>query len=125
MIPILRKGKRRAYLDLFIQELNGYDLDVQKILSMAFADDAELKRIRLEKEWHFDIIEAMMDEKLLGFSSQDMRLILRVNSFVDNCDQISHLPREQMDKEILYILKEQYSNRIKKARRICFLRLAS
>ena len=110
---------------MFIQELNGYDLDVQKILSMAFADDAELKRIRLEKEWHFDIIEAMMDEKLLGFSSQDMRLILRVNSFVDNCDQISHLPREQMDKEILYILKEQYSNRIKKARRICFLRLAS
>ncbi len=117
---------RRAHLSLFIQELNDYDLTVQKIINFSFGNQSELDQIRSDKERHFEIIQDMMEDglRLLGFSRNDVSAIIRVNSFVDKNELISHLTFPDLTRDSLQNQKLRYLDLIRKARRAAFLLLS-
>ncbi len=123
---IKRMENRRAHLNLFIQELNDYDLTVQKNINFSFGNQSELDQIRSDKERHFEIIQDMMEDglRLLGFSRNDVSAIIRVNSFVDKNELISHLTFPDLTRNSLQNQKLRYLDLIRKARRAAFLRLS-
>jgi hypothetical protein len=61
-----------------------------------------------------------LNQKLLGLSEDDVRAILRVNSYVDKNNILMHDEFSLLNDERLLSVKDSYIDLIQDARRICF-----
>ena len=114
--------KKRKRLDDLISKLNAYDALVDDILHRRFENAVALRQLRSKISRSFEEIVIMLElsQKLLGLNDSDVRVILRVNSFVDKDRTIMQDEINALSDDVLSLVKETYIDLIQDARRVCF-----
>jgi hypothetical protein len=114
-----RRGKR---LETFISKLDQCDENVHRILAHAVSNDSELTLVRTYIQIIFENITSMLDnsEELLGITKDDVRIILKVNSFVDNNDIITRYSFSDLSITDISTVREDYIEQMRAARNVCF-----
>jgi hypothetical protein len=119
-----KKEIRKQRLNLLLTELNTFDNHVDQLLNKQFKDDSTLSFLRNKISRSFEIIEILIKQnrKELTLSTKDIDTILEVNSFIDKSEIIMRIPYEDISQLSLYEIKDIYIEKIKDAKRLCFIR---
>lgn len=119
------RERRLQSMELLMKELNEYDKLVHSILDRNLKNGLELKKMRMEISRTFDRIISMLEygDRLLGLDETETRVIIRVNSFVEQSDVLMKGGMGALKAENTYALKDRYLELIRDARRTCFMRL--
>jgi hypothetical protein len=122
LATIERKRKR---LDDLIDKIDLFDSQVDALLQRQFKDENELFLLRNKIIRSFETIEIMLElnEDLLGLHKEDLRDIIKVNSFVEKNDLIMRARVIELTPEVLHETREEYIDLIQNARRACFRRV--
>lgn len=117
---------RVTRLEFFLDELGNYDKSVQRIMRHLPQSGSELDAERLTVDRSFDNITTMLElgESLLGMTKNEMKELLAVHSFVDNCELIMRSPYEDFKKASMIGIESQYAPLIRSAFRICYTCIA-
>lgn len=122
-----RKRRVRKRMQFLLDELVSYDLFVKKILYFLIEDSKDLTLNRYRVEDTFDRIASWLEhnDKLFGFSNDEIKDILAVNSFVDKNDLITTEEFESLDSKraALLAIKPEYAYLFRKARFVCMDRM--
>lgn len=115
----------RKRADILMEELNAYDKCVHRVLGMSVRDAQELTEMRVEIERIFEVIQDMLDQwqSLLGLKDDDLRRIIRINSFVDKCDTIMRTEFAELSLQEMYPIKDRYQELVREARRTCYVKI--
>lgn len=119
-----KKEKSRQKLSLLLQELINFDELVDQVINKQFKNRKTLDYIRNKISRSFEIIEILItqNKEILDLSDNDINKILEVNSFVDKSQTIMHSKYSEIIKISLYEIKDIYIEKIKDAKRVCFLK---
>lgn len=117
-------NRMRARIQLIIDQLNKYDEQVDEILSGRCTLDNDLERARGKIERLFEIVEILIDnnEKLLKFTMDEIKIVMAINSFVEQKPEIMELKGSELNKADLYAIRQTYIEMIQDARRMLFLK---
>jgi len=117
--------RKRKRLDDLIDKLDLFDSQVDALLLRQFKDENELFLLRNKITRSFETIVIMLEqnEDLLGLHKEDIREIIRVNSFVEKNDLIMRARVIEITPEVLHETREKYIDLIQNARRACFRRV--
>lgn len=121
----IKNERQYRRMEVFLQELNEYDRMVHKILSLNISNDNDLTNARCEMNHSYEIIESMLEDGLglLGLDDKDLNAFIKLNSYVDQCEAISNKELKYLDKDKMYPIKDRYVELMKRARRVCYLKI--
>jgi len=117
--------RRRARINLIIEQLNKFDDSVDEIVSKRVEDCKRLNYLRSKIERGPEIINALIDnrDKLnLGFSDEDIMTIVQVFSYVEKSDVINSMGFDELKVTELKYIKSDYIDKIQEARIVCYLK---
>lgn len=119
LAAIERKRKR---LDDLINKIDTYDSHVDNLLQGRFQNENELSLLRSKVTRSYETIEIMLDlnQTLLGLGEEDLRDIIKVNSFVEKNDLIMRTTVSEMKQDLPHEEREKYIDLIQNARRACY-----
>jgi hypothetical protein len=114
LAAIERKRKR---LDDLINKIDTYDSHVDNLLQGRFQNENELSLLRSKVTRSYETIEIMLDlnQTLLGLGKEDLRDIIKVNSFVEKNDLIMRATVGEMKQDLLHEEREKYIDLIQNA----------
>lgn len=114
--------RKRKRLNDLIECINQFDEIVDNIIHYRFSSISDLKHLRNRISRKFEVVEIMLqlNKDLLGLQDEEVKTILRVNSFVEQNDIIMHINYEQINETVLFTVKDRYIDLIQEARRICY-----
>ncbi len=114
--------KKRKRLDDLIKKIDSFDYLVDDVIHGRFKDANELKHLRSKISRSFEEVVIMLElsQKLLGLEEEDVKTILRINSFVDKNDIIMYANFDLLNEGVLLSVKDEYVDLLQDARRICF-----
>lgn len=120
------RERKRKRLDNLIEKIDAYDNQVDTILQRRFSNDSELSQLRSTLTRSFETIVIMLElnPELLGLEGEDLRDIIKVNSFVDKNDLIMRARFSELNQGGLNEIREEYIDLIQNARRACYRRVS-
>jgi hypothetical protein len=118
--------RKRKRLDDLILKIDAYDNQVESLLQRRFKDESELSLLRSTLTRSFETIEIMLElnQALLGLEEDDLRAIIKVNSFVEKNDVIMRASFIELNPNLLHAERETYIDLIQNARRACYKRVS-
>lgn len=111
-----RRDQQYHRLEIFMDKLCAYDDLVCMITAKRMTDERELTHIRERLTRIADDLVMMLDEgggKLLGLDYSSISEVLKMNSFVDKSEILSHydyLKLQQVSDVEMYILRNAYDD---------------
>lgn len=124
---IARQEHRKRRLDVLLLEIYRYDSYVNKIVNLCIRDELDLKETRASIDRSYEYLLSILEcqKDLLGFKDGEIRMILRVHSFVEQCPMIMNAHFEEFDYDKMYLNKDRYLELMRNALRICHSSLDS
>ncbi len=115
------KENRRTKLKFLLDELTLYDHLLINLFNLTFKDQIELDVIRNNISRKFEMIEMIIDSSnnSLRFKDEDVRAILKVNSYVEKSELLMRTPFINLTKINLLQAQDNYIELIKKAKWVC------
>ena len=109
-------------MDDLIQKIESYDATVDAFINGHFGDEREMGKLRNQMTRSFDIIEIMLtlNDTLLGLNDEDVKTIVRVNSFVEQNEIIMRGAFEDLSAGIPSSIRDDYVTLISDAKRVCY-----
>jgi len=117
------RDKTRARVRIMLEELQGYDDLVTDLVTKSWASGPELERIRLRISSRADSLNNVLDAcwESLGLDVDEISTLVRVHGFVEKNDLLMRRRHVIVRRANLSGLYQEYSERIKAAKRICTL----
>ena len=106
-----------------LEDLQGYDDLVTDLVTKSWASAPELERIRLRISSRADSLNNVLDAcwESLGLDVDEISTLVRVHGFVEKNDLLMRRRHAVVRRANLSGLYQEYSERIKAAKRICTL----
>ena len=123
-----KRERIRKRLDSLIAELNEYDDLVNTIICLNVKDKDELKFIRNKINRSNEQISSQLEQgdTLFGLSKDEIKTIIRIHSFVEQNPFLMEVDYDELiksDQSLIWIIKNDYTERMQEARRICYCKL--
>jgi len=118
------RDRKKSRLEYLIKELNRFDNFVDEIISFTFDDATELKHLRAKVSRSFEVIVIMLEEDaILGFSDNEIKIILEVNSYVEQNNVLMCAEFQEITDDSLLSEKNKYLDKIQSAKRTCIRKI--
>lgn len=119
-----RKERIRNRIGLIIGQLNLYDSLVDEVILKRIDNQKDLEKIRGKVSRCPEIINAILDknDELLNFSGPEVETIMRLFSFVEQCEYIMEDSHTTILKTENKDIKETYIDLLQETRKICYLK---
>jgi hypothetical protein len=117
------RDSRRQYIHILLTELKEYDALVEKILCKDVRSKIELQMIRTKIEKCFDDVQIIVGNKLLPFDMEELKVIVKINSFIEKNDLIMRDELILIKKSDLTSHKENYRELLRRAKHTCHCKL--
>ena len=104
--------------------MKDFDELVDSLLNKSFDSEDELAVLRNKISRKFEIVEILIEQnsKTLELDSSDIKKILDVNAFVEKSETIMRSKYVDLKAHPVFMIKDQYVEKIKDAKRVCFLK---
>jgi hypothetical protein len=115
------KESRRPRVKYLLDNLNSYDNLLTDFFNMSFNNQKELDALRNKISRGFEMIELILNSSFLimKFSDDDIRTILKINSYVDKSEVIMRTPFPSLEKVKFLDSQDTYVELIKSAKWVC------
>lgn len=119
---VATRERKRTHLNYMLKELNKFDSLVDNVLGFRFNNKESLNELRTKIDRRFENITVLLDEnqKLIGLTNEELKIILKVNSFIDKNKVIMYEKYSKLNRKVMTQEKDKYIDLIQSARRVCY-----